>query len=219
MVRQLSRQMCCMQKRCWKRMEVWKSGTNFWLGDGFKMFFFNFQTCTVLREMIQFDYAFCFSNWSKSVHILERFWVAVGRRNTRIGEKIAPLSEDSVTICISWTSLNRIAGNKPPFQPPFWAYVFWRYFWLYAFWDALRCVRRTTWSIKHSWSMPCAWGSWWCFILVVGSVNAPPQCCPIRAVPLACHNGTGVGVNKNNDVHHRIDIRWWDIDPSMTKLW
>ena len=23
----------------------------------------------------------------------------------------------------------------------------------------------------------------------------------------ACHNGTGVGVNKNNDVRHRIDIR------------
>lgn len=45
-------------------------------------------------EMIQFDYAFCFSNRSKSVHILDIFWVAVGRRNTRIGEKIAPLSED-----------------------------------------------------------------------------------------------------------------------------
>lgn len=95
--------------------------------------------------MIQFDYIYFFLfTWVEITDGTFIFWkdfglmqgkplrhwckVFVGRRNTRIGEKIAPLSEDLRPGGWQYVFLGllRIAGKKPPFQPAFWADIFLR---------------------------------------------------------------------------------------------
>lgn len=180
---------------------VWKSGNleSTLAGWGFQDAFFFPSIFKPVRygEMIQFDYIYFF--------ILERFWVDAREAFKALMQSLCweaqytYRGEDRSTFRgLAARSVKYTFAKQNKYPPiSFWAwFFFWRYFRFCTFWDALRCVRRTTWSIKHSWSMPCAWGSWWCFILVVGSVNAPPQCCPIRAVPRHVTTGLGWGLTR-----------------------